>query len=96
MAQGNKLSYQQIRELNTLRKKDYIAQILKEDDEGRQYIKNIESKVIDKHDEVTKLIWEIEDLNSDWKNAVDSINAAIKKRAIEIGIDKDAMKKFKF
>jgi hypothetical protein len=96
LAQGNKLSYQQIRELNTLRKKDYIAQILKEDDEGRQYIKNIESKVIDKHDEVTKLIWEIEDLNSDWKNAVDSINAAIKKRAIEIGIDKDAMKKFKF
>ena len=32
IAAGNKLTYDQIKMLNTLHKKDYVKQILKEDD----------------------------------------------------------------
>ena len=36
---GNKLTYEQIKMLNSLHKGDYVKQILKEDDQGMEYLK---------------------------------------------------------
>lgn len=48
--------------LNTLHKKDYVKQILKEDDQGMEYLKVVEQKVLEKNNEISQLIWDITDL----------------------------------
>jgi uncharacterized phage-like protein YoqJ len=74
IAKGNRLTYEEIRMLNTIHKKDYIGHVLKEDDRTQEYLHQANQYLIEKHDEVTKLIWDITDLNDEWAAAVDRIN----------------------
>jgi hypothetical protein len=55
---------------------------LKEDDQGMEYLKQVETKVIDKHNEISQLIWDITDINDTWEEARDDINKVINKRAV--------------
>jgi hypothetical protein len=82
--------------LNSLHKSDYVKQILKEDDQGMEYLKQVDKKVLEKNNEISELIWEITDLQDTWDTAIDDINKVIKERAIKNGISKEHHKKFKF
>ena len=50
--QGKRLSYLELRKLNSVYKKDYIVQIMKDSDEAIEYVKNHRVEVQDKHHEI--------------------------------------------
>ena len=67
IAKGNKLTYEQIKMLNTLHKGDYVKQILKEDDQGMEYLKAVDKKVLEKNNEISQLMWDITDIQDTWE-----------------------------
>jgi hypothetical protein len=76
---GNKLSFKEIQNLGKTLKGDYTAQILKEDDHATEYLVKRLDEVLDKHDEVSKLIWDIIDVQETWDTAIEKIDEAIMK-----------------
>lgn len=69
---------------------------MKEDDQGTEYLKSVEQKVLEKNDEITQLMWDITDLQDNWDGAIDDINNVINERALKLGISKNHHKNFKF
>jgi hypothetical protein len=49
---------------------------LKEDDQMNAYIAQRLKDALDKHDEVSMLIWDIVDVQDTWDSAIEDINAA--------------------
>ena len=59
--EGKRLSFNELRRLNTLYKKDYVSHLMKEDDFVREYIEEKENIIMDKHDKVNHAIYDLED-----------------------------------
>ena len=91
---GSRLSYEEIQMLNTLHKGDYIKFMLSEDDKNTKIINEVNQTCLEKHDELSEVIWSIHDFKDQWQTSINSINAAIKQKALDLGIIKDL--KFKF
>ena len=52
--------------------------------------------MLDKHNEISELIWDISDIKDTWDDHVSAINAVINERAEKNGISKNALKNYKF
>lgn len=91
---GEKLTLKELKGLNTVYKKNYTKQILKENDQAMQYVKNVNDVVMDDETKVADLIWGIEDTETVWKDAEQAINTAVKTNAITNGITKKTYTKF--
>ena len=65
---GKRLSYNQLRKLNTVFKKEYVKAIVKDDDRATEYISTKQAEIGDKHDKVNHAIYELEleDIQEDW------------------------------
>ena len=90
------MSFLEIRRLNTILKKEYINHIVKDDDNIRQYIKEKEGEILEHHDDVNAFIYDLDDQQVEWTQAVQRIDDRVIKRAIEIGITGENYKKFDF
>ena len=51
---------------------------------------------MNKHDDVSQLIWDIVDVQDTWDDAIKAINDILMKKAVEKGIYKDVYDKMKF
>ena len=80
--------------MNSVKKKKYQKQIIKEDAQVSVYVDKVFKNVEVKHDEVANLIYDLGDVVDTWDTALNDINDAIKNRAIEIGVTKGEMDKF--
>ena len=93
---GHRLSYKDLRILNTRHKEVYIDQMIKDDDHTKQYLSVVQNKVFDKFNEIFTMIQDISDIKETWDDAQDDLNDRIELKAIEAGVSKNAMKKYKF
>ena len=89
ISNGKRLSVEEIMELGSTFKKDYLKIILDDDEEATDYISKKHNKIVNIHDNVNHSIYELEDQQDTWVEAVKNINEVIKKRAIEIGMVKE-------
>ena len=56
----------------------------------------IMNQVLEKHDDVSQLIWDIVDVQDTWDDAIKAINEVLMKKAVQKGIYKDVYNKMKF
>lgn len=61
LEEGKKLTFLQIRRLNTMLKREYVNHIVKEDDKVKEYIEEKENKILEHHDNVNAFIYDLED-----------------------------------
>ena len=94
LEEGKRLSFLEIRRLNTVFKKEYVKAIVKDDDRATEYITIKQSEIADKHDKVNHAIYALEDIQEDWDEGVDLIDQAVSRKMVETGIDKSKFKKF--
>ena len=81
------MEYSELRKLNSIHRKDYTRVILKEDSHIREYVKKVGKDTNLKHDGLSKLIWDIEDVADTWEEAVTLINEAVARKAKEARIE---------
>ena len=93
---GGKLTYEQIRNLNSVYKEDYVKAMLKEDDAMAEYVKISQGTLLDAFDQVEQMIEGLQDVDDEWQNNVKEINKKIMDSAIKNGITKGNLGKFKF
>ena len=89
---GNRLSFKEIQNLGKTLKGDYTSEILKEDDKINEYVAQRLDDALNKHNEISELIWDIVDVQDTWDTAIDNINQAVMKKAISNGIKKEQFK----
>lgn len=92
LEEGKRLSFLEIRRLNTVFKKEYIKAIVKDDDHATEYITIKQNQIADKHDKVNHAIYALEDIQEDWDEGVDAIDQAVSRKMVETGIDKSKFK----
>ena len=61
ISNGKRLNYEEIKELNTPYKKDYVKMILSAVDDDAKYITKKHVSVLNIHDNVIHYIYELED-----------------------------------
>ena len=61
IAAGKRLSLEDLKLLGTLKKRDYIKHMLKEEDENRRYLGKVQEKINLKHQEINTLMGELND-----------------------------------
>jgi hypothetical protein len=54
------------------------------------------NQVLEKHDDVSQLIWDIVDVQDTWDDAIKAINDVLMKKAVAKGVYKDVYDKMKF
>lgn len=91
---GKRLSYNELRRLNTVFKKEYVKAICKDDDRATEYISIKQGEIRDKHDKVNHAIYELEDIQEDWDEGIDVINQAVARKMVEFGLDKSKFKEY--
>ena len=96
LEEGKKLTFLEIRRLNTILKREYVNHIMEEDDNVRDYIQDKEAQILEKHDNVNAFLYDLEDQQVEWTQAVQRIDDRVIKRAIEIGMTGENYKKFDF
>jgi len=64
--QGGRLSYLELRKLNSTWKKDYIGHITENDTEATLQLKKVISHAQEANHNITELLWEMEDIKEDW------------------------------
>ena len=69
---------------------------MKESEEVTEYTKHVLQLVLEKNDEISQLIWDIVDTQDTWDQAIESINQAILRKAIENGISLNGQSNYKF
>lgn len=92
LEEGKRLSFLEIRRLNTVFKKEYVKAIVKDDDRATEYITVKQNQIADKHDKVNHAIYALEDIQEDWDEGVDAIDQAVSRKMVETGIDKSKFK----
>ena len=85
---GNRLSFKEIQNLGKTLKGDYTSEILRDDDKINEYVAQRLDDALNKHNEISELIWDIVDVQDTWDTAIDNINEAVMKKAIANGIHK--------
>lgn len=78
-----------LKRLNTIQKKDYADMIIEESEEVKAYVTDVEEKLANKMDEVVHLKMKIDDTNDEWDSAIERLNAALTKKALKHGIEKN-------
>lgn len=87
---GLKVTYGQLRKMDTLNKKKYIDQILSHDDQVNQYIKKVQTNAQKAQDKLVIVKMKIEDTQDDWDKNMQEINDKLYEKAVENGISKEA------
>ena len=65
-----KLSFSELKRLNTIYKQNYIQMIAEEDDEVKQYLHKTKDNLEHQEDEVNDMLWKIEDTVGTWEESV--------------------------
>lgn len=84
LKQGKRPTYDQLRKLNTQRKKEYIKVVKKDDDEANEYIAYITEKIHESQDEIHEMIMAITDTTDIWEKTQDEIKDLIQVRLEEV------------
>ena len=63
--------------------------IIEESEEVKAYVTDVEEKLANKMDEVVHLKMKIDDTNDEWDSAIERLNAALTKKALKHGIEKN-------
>ena len=70
--------------------------MIEEDDHTRSYLAGVQTKILDKYNEIFTMVQDIGDITETWDDAQDELNQRIEEKAVESGVSKDALKKYKF
>ena len=65
--------------------------VLEEDDDIKEYVQRAEDKLLERINEISRLMWGIEDIDDTWNKAQKELNDACIKKAEENGLDKTAL-----
>lgn len=65
--------------------------VIEEDDDVRQFVEEAERKIQEELTEITRLMWEIEDMKDTQAMAEKAIIDNIRKRKLELNMDRDHM-----
>ena len=84
-----KLSYKQLKALNEVQKKDYMANVLLADKQLQVHIAKNKAILTEITHDVQQLKDDVEDIQDDWEDDMDEINEVLRKKGIENGISKD-------
>mmetsp|Transcript_42051 Transcript_42051/g.64441 ORF Transcript_42051/g.64441 Transcript_42051/m.64441 type:complete len:234 (-) Transcript_42051:24-725(-) len=96
LAQGGKLTYAELKKLNSVWKEDYINHITKTDEQATEYISQVKEKSKQVQHDTNEVIWSMQDQRDDWDNEMQIINDNIVKNAVSNGLTKENYQKYKF
>ena len=85
-------SYEELRDLNSVDKDDYIRKILEEDAQTSNYIKKVFDDAEDIQDKLVETELEINDIKEDWDKDMMEINNKLYQNAIKNGITREQFK----
>lgn len=91
---GNKLSFGQLKKLNSVWKSDYIGKIMKDSALMEEYLKEYVVLVQEQQDENFIVISNIEDMQDTWDDGMKDLQKAVIKKSDESGITKQLMYEF--